>query len=310
MWRLSVLGFRKNEMGTAAASASSAAFAAAAGSPSKWAARKAELELEEDDEDTYLDCPFEDKDEAKDLGAMWDQDKRKWFVPAGEPLEPFRKWLPKKVAFHKAPKWKDYPDNRDPLTTLRIVTWNIAELERSRVAAASWSATDQLRAVQKVVKEQKPDVFALQECPRADFDLLPSRYVRCASAPSHCGFTSIYVHRRFAKKLDFESDEQCPIVVDQILPGFGLPAACCVLDICEESFQLALVAVHLAPFGQNAELRTRQLHSIATTLKRNTYAEAVVVFGDTNMRSSEAAAARPFGGFRFPLRHVPCEYKL
>ncbi len=46
-------------------------------------------------ERTYLDCPFHEKDEAKQLGARWDHDKRKWYVEALDPSrrEVFSKWL-------------------------------------------------------------------------------------------------------------------------------------------------------------------------------------------------------------------------
>jgi exodeoxyribonuclease VII large subunit len=44
-------------------------------------------------EPIYIDCHYCDKDEAKRLGARWDFKLKKWFIPAGVPLEPFSKWL-------------------------------------------------------------------------------------------------------------------------------------------------------------------------------------------------------------------------
>lgn len=46
------------------------------------------------DEMVLLDVSYEEKDEAKRLGARWDPGERKWYVPAGRSLEPFAKWLP------------------------------------------------------------------------------------------------------------------------------------------------------------------------------------------------------------------------
>ena len=46
--------------------------------------------------DTYLNCPFEEKEEAKLLGARWSPDKKKWYVPAGQDVTAFRRWLPKR----------------------------------------------------------------------------------------------------------------------------------------------------------------------------------------------------------------------
>ena len=42
----------------------------------------------------YLDCPYSEKDQAKDMGARWDVSARKWYVPDGIDREQFRKWWP------------------------------------------------------------------------------------------------------------------------------------------------------------------------------------------------------------------------
>jgi len=42
----------------------------------------------------YLKVPFREKDAAKSLGARWDPEASKWYVPAGADLAPFSKWLP------------------------------------------------------------------------------------------------------------------------------------------------------------------------------------------------------------------------
>lgn len=51
---------------------------------------------------TYLNCPFNDKDEAKALGAKWDSVKKRWYVPDGCNLSVFAKWLPKENDFKQA----------------------------------------------------------------------------------------------------------------------------------------------------------------------------------------------------------------
>lgn len=40
-----------------------------------------------------LDCPFKEKDEAKSLGAMWDQARKCWFIENVEDLTPFMRWI-------------------------------------------------------------------------------------------------------------------------------------------------------------------------------------------------------------------------
>jgi large subunit ribosomal protein L7/L12 len=44
--------------------------------------------------DTFLNVPIEQKDEAKHLGARWNAEVKKWFVPAGVDIDKFTKWLP------------------------------------------------------------------------------------------------------------------------------------------------------------------------------------------------------------------------
>ena len=41
----------------------------------------------------YLDVPFDDKDEAKKLGARWDKEKRSWYITNLQDEKLFRKWL-------------------------------------------------------------------------------------------------------------------------------------------------------------------------------------------------------------------------
>lgn len=43
--------------------------------------------------DTSLKVPFEEKEEVKKLGAIWNTDKKAWVAKAGTPKEPFAKWL-------------------------------------------------------------------------------------------------------------------------------------------------------------------------------------------------------------------------
>ena len=44
-------------------------------------------------ERTYINVPFKEKNQAKEMGAKWDGGKRSWFVPAGVDTAPFEKWM-------------------------------------------------------------------------------------------------------------------------------------------------------------------------------------------------------------------------
>ena len=41
----------------------------------------------------YIKVPFNEKDEAKSLGAKWDSDNKLWYIPAGKEVNNFSKWL-------------------------------------------------------------------------------------------------------------------------------------------------------------------------------------------------------------------------
>ena len=46
---------------------------------------------------TYLTTNYKDREQVKALGARWDPDQKKWFVPSGRDLAPFAIWLPSGV---------------------------------------------------------------------------------------------------------------------------------------------------------------------------------------------------------------------
>lgn len=41
---------------------------------------------------TYLRVPFDEKEEAKSMGAKWDKDKKLWFVEGVKDLDPYKQW--------------------------------------------------------------------------------------------------------------------------------------------------------------------------------------------------------------------------
>lgn len=54
------------------------------------------------DDRTYLAVPYDEKDDAKALGAKWDRWAKAWYVPAGVDLEAFAPWLPARDSVHIA----------------------------------------------------------------------------------------------------------------------------------------------------------------------------------------------------------------
>lgn len=53
-----------------------------------------------------LTCPYEDKDEAKSLGARWDAAKKVWYIINPTSLAPFARWLSTDVQLFYKPKKK------------------------------------------------------------------------------------------------------------------------------------------------------------------------------------------------------------
>ena len=49
----------------------------------------------------YIECPYAEKDKAKELGAKWDIDERKWYIPQDIDRNLFKKWWPQEVAAGK-----------------------------------------------------------------------------------------------------------------------------------------------------------------------------------------------------------------
>jgi len=48
--------------------------------------------MNQSNQNTYLNVPYSEKDQAKELGAFWDPHAKKWFVPRGKNLDLFAKW--------------------------------------------------------------------------------------------------------------------------------------------------------------------------------------------------------------------------
>lgn len=42
---------------------------------------------------TYIEVPYKDKNIAKILGARYDAEKKKWYVPKGVDLKIFKEWI-------------------------------------------------------------------------------------------------------------------------------------------------------------------------------------------------------------------------
>lgn len=59
-----------------------------------------ERESERPERGAILQVPFAEKERVKKLGARWDPDIKRWFVPKGMDTQPFTQWIDEKNNAH------------------------------------------------------------------------------------------------------------------------------------------------------------------------------------------------------------------
>jgi hypothetical protein len=55
----------------------------------------------------FLNVPYAEKDQARELGARWNPTRKRWYVPDGVATEPFARWLDKDAGKGDASASKD-----------------------------------------------------------------------------------------------------------------------------------------------------------------------------------------------------------
>ena len=45
----------------------------------------------------YLECPYHERQQVKELGARWDNTQRRWYAPPGTNLEPLIPWMKERL---------------------------------------------------------------------------------------------------------------------------------------------------------------------------------------------------------------------
>ena len=107
---------------------------------------------------TFLNVPYAEKDQARELGARWNPTRKRWYVPDGVALEPFARWLDKGGDGASTPAGASSKDARaaKPVTGSRYVEMDHAcnpfePCERCApvLAQSGWSAAreDVLKAL-------------------------------------------------------------------------------------------------------------------------------------------------------------------
>lgn len=96
-----------------------------------------EVSLNIAQENTPIKVPYQERNEAKALGAKWDRSEQTWFVPAGVSLDKFAKWNGGEAAAvaQDAPPQKATPDRLAERQELAVPYKDRAE---AKAAGAKW----------------------------------------------------------------------------------------------------------------------------------------------------------------------------
>jgi hypothetical protein len=72
----------------------------------------------------YLMVPFEEKEEAKRLGAQWDSEVKRWYIPDTRDTAQFEQWIPKSPPKRQYPTEVPLPEkNPDSASYTRFREW-------------------------------------------------------------------------------------------------------------------------------------------------------------------------------------------
>lgn len=182
--------------------------------------------------------------------------------------------------------------------SLKMLSFNMAGCQPSKVAPSSWTQSDALEAMEQEIlkeKDRHPDIIALQEAPSFIFDRNRAfaDYKLIGYQSSHAPYVALYVHQKW----------NATRVMQEAMNNFdfeGLPAVVAEMDLCAAETgtqysdehsprRLWIASLHLEPFAGGASIRKRQLKALTTKAKAANV--PLILAGDTNMRVSEDSVA-------------------
>ncbi|WP_320008129.1 zincin-like metallopeptidase domain-containing protein [Maridesulfovibrio sp.] len=90
---------------------------------------------------TWLKVPFSEKNQAKQLGAKWDQTQKMWFAPEGEDVQKFAAWLPENKAVAQQ---KETPQEPRLATEKTYLNVPYREKGQAKKLGARWDKSEKL----------------------------------------------------------------------------------------------------------------------------------------------------------------------
>ena len=99
----------------------------------------------------YLNVPYREKGQAKQLGAGWDRQRKQWYVPSGRSVDAFAAWLPKArqsglsssqplTEPRPETQHRPYAGVRDSNRVYLAVPYNYRERGEAKKAGALWDS--------------------------------------------------------------------------------------------------------------------------------------------------------------------------
>lgn len=76
----------------------------------------------------FLNVPYAEKDQARELGARWNPTRKRWYVPNGVATEPFARWMAKEG---EAPSSPSSPSSRDERTAKLVTGARYLEIDHA-----------------------------------------------------------------------------------------------------------------------------------------------------------------------------------
>lgn len=149
---------------------------------------------------------------------------------------------------------------------MKLLTWNISLTNPSFSAPDDWDPSLNVFEIHRVMEDEDPDIFLLQEMPKANFAKRFVDYDFTPPVTSHSGWLSSFV-RKGVKLTNFYAKEYTSTV-----------------EVTTNEGSFFLISCHLVPYKQNASLRLSQLQNIVSDLPADA---TLIIAGDMNMREDE-----------------------
>jgi len=116
----------------------------------------ASQEFTQSSEIKYIDVPYKEKNEAKELGAKWSKEEKSWYIPPNVPAEQFSKW--EKETSSTLPAEEKRPSDNQVKEDKLYLAVPFSEKEIAKSAGAKWD-----KSAKSWFADESSDMSVLQK---------------------------------------------------------------------------------------------------------------------------------------------------